>query len=164
MKVCCAVMQAPDGHSHTRLGHVLLQHPGRPFSNAYGLRFKHRGAASSHICSSTSFTFRPGQRNTNLPKEIALAFQLSIDAARRRFSEIRLEERGKTIGSSRGARFNRSESVPFGEFGCTSLLSDFCNDCGKWAKASLSVEPWRNNLFSTSLLIATAAQLPYGRL
>ena len=139
------------------LGHVLLQHPGKPF--------RMRAASGSNIVEQQAHIFAaqllaPSDlaKKYKTAEEIALAFQISIEAARRRLSEIRLEERSKAIGSRRSPHLNRNETSHLEDLGaliCSAISATIAEN----RLASISVEPWKNNLFSTSLLTAKAAQL-----
>jgi Zn-dependent peptidase ImmA (M78 family) len=137
------------------LGHVLLQHPGRPF--------RKRGADSNFV-EEQAHSFAAQMlapfdlvKRYRTAEEIALVFHLSAEAARRRLSESQLEHQSEKIGARRTTTQDRGNV--FGLENLAATIFDTISISITESKSSAPVEPWRNNLFCTSLAVATAAHL-----
>jgi Zn-dependent peptidase ImmA (M78 family) len=133
------------------LGHVLLQHPGKPFrmrsesSLDIVERQAHKFAAHLLAPSDLAKRFKSAE-------EIASAFQLSIEAARRRLLEIKGERMGTRLLPRRAGESDDINIDDQATRICAAISTTL-------AESQEPVEVWKDNIFSVSLLIATGAQL-----
>ncbi|MDI1266379.1 MAG: ImmA/IrrE family metallo-endopeptidase [bacterium] len=131
------------------LGHVLFQHPGKPFRMRSDASLDvveqqaHKFAAHFLVPSELAKRFKSAE-------EIASAFQISIDAARRRFLELKSEKMGARLSLQR-----ETEDL-FVEDQATRICSAISSTL---SESQAPVEVWRDSVFSASLLMGTGAQL-----
>jgi len=138
------------------LGHVLLQHRGKPFRTKLETELNsveqeaHLFAAQLLAPSDLAKTFKSAE-------EIASAFQISIDAARRRIHELKFEEKGKKIGSRRSSALLEKDASHLEDWAAIvyhSISAAFAET------TSLNIlEPWKESAFNASLLISKSTQL-----
>jgi hypothetical protein len=136
------------------LGHVLLQHPGRPFRN--------RGAAND-VIEREAHTFAaeflaPSEyvKKQQSAEKIQTTCRISLEAAQRRIEEIALEESSKQFGTkqrylgspSEAAKAENLAALIYGAISATITEN-----------ARLHIQPFKDNIFCTSILVARGAQL-----
>jgi Zn-dependent peptidase ImmA (M78 family) len=140
------------------LGHVLLQHPGQPFRKRMSAN-DDLAEQQAHIFAAEFLAPSDIARNCKSPKEIGDVFRLSNKAAGRRFSEIALDDRSKSFGTKKNSQTNAVDDVRMEDCAaiiCTAILTTISENA---VPSILSLEPFKNNLFSTSTLSAKASAL-----
>jgi Zn-dependent peptidase ImmA (M78 family) len=139
------------------LGHVLLRHPGKPHRRR-GLSGRNEIELQAHAFAARWLAPSELVREYQLPEEVAKAFRLSSKAARHRLWEVKREQRIKTIGpmlDSATAELDTSELENLTSVICSVISSAMAEPQLK----AEPLEPWKDNLFSTSILVAVASQL-----
>jgi Zn-dependent peptidase ImmA (M78 family) len=141
------------------LGHVLLQHPGKPF--------RKRSSANdlveqqAHIFAAEFLAPSDLARNCKSPEEIGVVFRLSNKAAGRRFSEIALDYGSRHFGTKKNTSPSPAENIRLEDYTaiiCAAITATICENA---VPSILSLEPFKNNLFSTSILSSKATALLY---
>ncbi|MGM4885633.1 ImmA/IrrE family metallo-endopeptidase [Tardiphaga sp. 20_F10_N6_6] len=136
------------------LGHVLMQHPGKPFRK----KLEEKNATieqQAHIFAAEFLAPTDLVQDCNSVEQVRKRFGLSSPAARRRFSEVKLDN--KTIG----AQEQQAHALSSADY--IDLEDQAASICAATAatiaETALPVEPFKNNLFSTSTATAAAAGL-----
>ena len=137
------------------LGHVLLQHPGRPFRDR---------CAATDVIEREAHTFaaeflapREDVKKHQSAEKIQSICQISLEAAQRRIDEIALEERSKQFGTKRGPPTSPHET-PQSENNAAVIYAAISETLAENTVFS-SIIPFKDNIFSTSILVAKGAQL-----
>ena len=138
------------------LGHILLQHRGKPFRKKSETGLKtveqeaHLFAAQLLAPSDLAKTFKSAA-------EIASAFQISIDAAHRRIKELKLEGKGKKIGNRKSSALLKQDTFQLEEYAET--LYQTISAAFSETTSPTILEPWQGSAFNASLLISKGAEL-----
>jgi hypothetical protein len=139
------------------LGHVLLQHPGRPF--------RQRCPTNDDPLEREAHTFAaellaPSEhaKKYGLAEDIRTTFQISLEAAQRRIDEIAREARSKQFGTKRKpvASNGTAQSENLAAIICAGISATISENS---RALSTSIRPFRDNIFSTSVLVAQGARL-----
>ncbi|RXH14736.1 ImmA/IrrE family metallo-endopeptidase [Bradyrhizobium guangzhouense] len=138
------------------LGHVLLQHPGSPH--------RRRSAPQdvierqAHMFAAQLLAPSDLVRKFKLPENVASAFQLSSKAARHRLWEVKLEDRGRQFDSEIPEDSEQANSSAL-EYLASIACPQLSNTLDRARVTFPTLQPWKDNLLCTSLLISTAHQL-----
>jgi Zn-dependent peptidase ImmA (M78 family) len=139
------------------LGHVLLRHPGKPHRRRVASNFNEI-ERQAHIFAAQLLAPSHLVERYKSPAAIATAFQLSLEAAKRRFCEVMTEKHGKLVGNATATVSDARERTDLDD-----LASDICSAISSVISEVLSgeapVEPLNDNLFTTSMLVTTASNL-----
>jgi Zn-dependent peptidase ImmA (M78 family) len=137
------------------LGHVLLQHPGRPFRNRH---------AANDVVEREAHTFAaeflaPAEyvKKYQSAEKIQTICQISLEAAQRRIDEVSREERSKRFGTKRKPLTSTLE-FPQSENHAAAIYAAISATITENADL-YSIVPFSENIFSTSILVAKGAQL-----
>jgi hypothetical protein len=136
------------------LGHVLLQHPGKPFRN--------RNAANDAI-EREAHTFAaeflaPSEyvKKQQSAEKIQLTCRISFEAAQRRIEEIALEENSKQFGTKRRRFASANEAVKADNLAAL-IYGAISSTIVENTKSP--VQPFKDNIFCTSILVARGSEL-----
>jgi len=140
------------------LGHTILQHPGRPFRKRE-VKDDSLVERQAHIFAAQLLAPSDLASLAKSPDEIASMFRLSSEAARRRYDEIGSDNRKRQFGLKRITLATTNETLLLEDISaqiCSAILTTIAETR---PSAELLIEPWKNNLFSTSIVTAKGSQL-----
>jgi hypothetical protein len=139
------------------LGHVLLQHPGKPFRQRCSTN-DDPIEREAHIFAAELLAPSEHAKKYNLAEDIRTIFQISLEAAQRRIDEIALEARSKQFGTKRKSFVSNetTQSENLAAIVCAAISATVSEN----SKAlSTPIRPFRDNIFGTSILVAQGARL-----